>query len=463
MKKIINKIGIIFFMALVLGVLSCSSVFAATHGDVLNVPDAGWQRYNCIDRRFSFTSGWVKDPTYKVDDIGDFAKYTYTKTANVQFSFYGSKIRLIGAIRKYKRPDNIIKIDGVNYSFSEQDLSKDTSVNSSLVFEKQDLDMKIHTVVIYSPNLGGVDNGEDLVLGAVDIDDSGFLIDSSAVLAKGITLNKTTDSIYAGQIDTLIATIIPDNVTTKGVIWSSSDITIATVDSNGNIKGINPGTAIITASTIDGTNLSAKCTVTVNDIKPTLDITSEKSKVNGGDTFTTYAALHNVANIYAEDVIVSYDSNLFDFVSADVAKTGYEILNQETTTPGAIRFIVANKGADNGITGESQILKLTFKAKNISGKGRIEPSYGLIANGLDGTEIQPIRIGTEVEVAGYDVDVNKDGKYSLADLAIDARHYNMDKSKWNNKFNVDVLTNGQVDEEDLKAIVEAIVRSLLGK
>jgi|GEM_PF-7106063 len=71
--------------------------------------------------------------------------------------------------------------------------------------------------------------------------------------------------INVGQTRTLVAKITPDNAANKKIIWTSSDGGIVKVDQNGNITAQGKSTAIITA-TIDGTNLSDSCTVTVNNL-----------------------------------------------------------------------------------------------------------------------------------------------------------------------------------------------------
>lgn len=53
--------------------------------------------------------------------------------------------------------------------------------------------------------------------------------------------------VYTGEIEKLTATVTPEASAGK-VVWSSSDPTIATVDQNGNVKGVKKGNCTITAS-----------------------------------------------------------------------------------------------------------------------------------------------------------------------------------------------------------------------
>ena len=57
--------------------------------------------------------------------------------------------------------------------------------------------------------------------------------------------------------------ILPTSATNKKVIWGSSKPGIASIDSNGIVRALSPGKAIITATTTDGSKLSASCMVTV--------------------------------------------------------------------------------------------------------------------------------------------------------------------------------------------------------
>lgn len=84
----------------------------------------------------------------------------------------------------------------------------------------------------------------------------------AVVLAVSITLDKESFSAVEGSEFNLVATVLPENTTNKAVNWTSSRPSIISVDQNGLVKILAEGNALITASTTDGTNLTATCQVT---------------------------------------------------------------------------------------------------------------------------------------------------------------------------------------------------------
>ena len=77
---------------------------------------------------------------------------------------------------------------------------------------------------------------------------------------ESISLNMTERTIKVNETVLLKAEINPSDATTKSIQWSSSDVSIVSVDSNGMVKGLKEGVATITASA-DGKSTS--CTITV--------------------------------------------------------------------------------------------------------------------------------------------------------------------------------------------------------
>ena len=100
----------------------------------------------------------------------------------------------------------------------------------------------------------------------------------------GVTLNKTAKTVEKDSSLNLIATITPADASDKSVTWSSSDDSIATVESvisqsgdiSATVTAVSPGTATITVKTTDG-NKTATCKITVPDPDiPTIDLTKLK-------------------------------------------------------------------------------------------------------------------------------------------------------------------------------------------
>ena len=69
----------------------------------------------------------------------------------------------------------------------------------------------------------------------------------------------------------------------RGVTWSSSDETKATVDSNGVVTGVSAGSATITATSTDNTSVLDTIAITVVDSVETLTVTFDS---NGGSSVT---------------------------------------------------------------------------------------------------------------------------------------------------------------------------------
>ena len=95
---------------------------------------------------------------------------------------------------------------------------------------------------------------------------------------EGIALNKNNTGIVAGKSEQLVATVLPADATKKDVIWTSNDESKATVSDNGLVTAVAPGSAIVMASTADG-SFNSKCIVKISDKEiPVTGISLNKAK-----------------------------------------------------------------------------------------------------------------------------------------------------------------------------------------
>lgn len=85
--------------------------------------------------------------------------------------------------------------------------------------------------------------------------------EGSATAVTGVALDESTLSLNVGESGTLTATVSPSGAR-QDVTWASTDTSVATV-SDGTVKGIAVGSAVIVATTVSG-NKTATCAVTVS-------------------------------------------------------------------------------------------------------------------------------------------------------------------------------------------------------
>ena len=100
----------------------------------------------------------------------------------------------------------------------------------------------------------------------------------------GITVTPISKTASVGEIFFVTPYITPVDAEDKSVTWSSSNPSIATVDSNGKVTAIREGVVTITATTNDG-GLKATCTVTVID--STADVHRFYNPISGEHLFTS--------------------------------------------------------------------------------------------------------------------------------------------------------------------------------
>lgn len=123
-----------------------------------------------------------------------------------------------------------------------------------------------------NPGVATVDNGTVQAVGSgtttiICTADNGVsaqcAVTVNPMLATTISLNYTTYELPKNEMVQLTATVLPETATNKVVNWKSSNESVATVDAAGNVVGVSAGSCTITATTTDGSNLSASCLVTV--------------------------------------------------------------------------------------------------------------------------------------------------------------------------------------------------------
>lgn len=92
-----------------------------------------------------------------------------------------------------------------------------------------------------------------------------------SVAVTEVRLDKSATTLVEGDTEELMATVMPENATDKGIEWKSSDESVATVSQTGLVTALKEGSSAITVITNDG-GFKATCDVTVN--KKVIAVTS---------------------------------------------------------------------------------------------------------------------------------------------------------------------------------------------
>lgn len=195
-----------------------------------------------------------------------------------------------------------LRVGETDYLYAQ--ITPATANNKKIEWSSSDDEV---TTVDSSGNITALKGGEAWIK-AVSIDNAEAKDSCKVTVIQpvtGITLSQDNYSMLRiGETLQLEATVSPENALNKEVRWSSSNENVCLVI-NGLVIGIGYGTAIITASTIEG-GYTASCTVKV----------LEKGDADGSGEINNYDA---VAVAY---YILGRPLNSFIFTLADVNEDG---------------------------------------------------------------------------------------------------------------------------------------------
>ncbi len=209
------------------------------------------------------------------------------------------------------------------------------------------------------------------------------------IKVSSIKLNTKNHTMYSNQYVQLKATVLPNNAYNKSVTWKSSNSKIATVDKNGKVKALKVGNAIITATSTDGSNVSAQCKIKV--VQRVTKIKLNKSIINLSKKGKTAKLKATVLpnNVYNKSV--TWKSNNTKVVTVDkngkikattnkgttyvntIAKDGSKIRTRILVVVGEkVKKITLNKSSvtlNRGAKNRTFQLKKAIKNKNATYKG----------------------------------------------------------------------------------------------
>ena len=173
-------------------------------------------------------------------------------------------------------------------------------------------------------------------------------VTGSDVAVTEVKITSTVTEVTAGEIITLTAEVSPADATNKTVTWTSSNESVATVDSTGKVTGVAAGTATITAKAGEKT---AAVDVTVK--------AAATGGSTGGETTTPKTATIAYDGSSAENApAASGDEGVFssvqDIIAAAGVAEGYT-LDAGYPKPGSQTY-TGDDGVKNGTTSTGMLI-----------------------------------------------------------------------------------------------------------
>ena len=207
----------------------------------------------------------------------------------------------------------------------------------------------------------------------------------------------------------LEAIVKPAEATRQSLLWSSSDETVAVVHQDGTVTSLRSGTAIITATTTDGTNLSAQCAVTVTDSW------GEEKEVTVFPYCRKVLAFHQ-----SRDKGFLTDDNGKSFSELGFDETGWEMCRMPFATKnGNPDFTLVEE------TNQRYFVRQHFTVPDIRGKYvvRVHCSYrGYLRVYCNGTQVGDVK-WNEYDYYDIPADLIKYGEDNVIAISIDSYDY----------------------------------------
>lgn len=162
--------------------------------------------------------------------------------------------------------------------------------------------------------------------------------------------------------------------------------------------------------------------------------------------------------VYAADITVAYDSTLFHLQDAAAVRDGFDIIGEDTSTPGRIRLLLASQGPGSALKADADIVKLRFVAAGeVPASGRIEVSQAIVS---DGAGHQTTLANAAITIAiRIGADLDGDGVVTFADLDIMARYYGIRSghAQWADAKRADLNADGIIDIADLTLAARSLI------
>ena len=195
-----------------------------------------------------------------------------------------SQYDMIGVFKRVLVADGIYAVSGAGDAFENS--SRDI-LPFEAYLQSKTISLSTISITMYTAVITGVKEGTTTI--KVETEDGGFTANCSVTVTKsstpptppvttvkvtGVTVTPDSYNLNVGETIQLSARVKPSDATNKKVSWSSSDVSVASVNEVGLVSGNKVGNAVISVKTEDG-NFKADSYITVNLVTSVEELSSE--------------------------------------------------------------------------------------------------------------------------------------------------------------------------------------------
>lgn len=219
---------------------------------------------------FTISTGADKDIEAK-SGSRNIIRFNYSE---VRFSCYSSASSTMKQVSLFEKAADPIYPTEISLS-GASDMNINETQTLGVGYLPSETNVKSVTFVSSSPSVASVTNsglvtalseGSTTITATARGENGAAIIATKDIAvhkvpATGVTLSESSKEISTRGSLTLTATVSPSNASNKNITWSTSNPNVATIN-NGVVTPVNPGTTVITVTTVDG-SYTATCNVTV--------------------------------------------------------------------------------------------------------------------------------------------------------------------------------------------------------
>ena len=277
---------------------------------------------------------------------------------------------------------------------------------------------------------------------------------------------ETKRTLITGTSARLNVTPVPEIYPVGTITWSSSNTAVATVDGNGNVTAINPGTAVITATgKAENENITARCTVDVI-AEPTTSFVIQPTTLSVNSVVALPVEMVNESEIIAFQCDIYLSDGMgfakdadgeYDF-RYDGRESRTHVLETRLQSDGAMRVVGYSTSNAAFKSNQGTLFYIPIITPPVMGNNKIRIANILVTE-KSLSELPLLDVEYELNMIGATLegDANSDGRVTISDAAVTSAYILGDEVDNFNFLNADVVADGVITLADVSEIVNLVL------